>query len=61
MEEIPKKGERMQLDVGTWTHPGTRERMQFLMMIDEGGQFRTGNILLQHPSTTAGWKEVVRG
>ena len=61
LEGLPKKWERIQMDVGTWTHPISRRRVQFLMMIDEGSRFRLGHILLEHPSRTGSWKEVREG
>lgn len=61
LEGLPKKWERIQIDVGTWTHPVSRRRVQFLMMIDEGSRFRLGHILLEHPSRTGSWKEVREG
>ena len=61
LEGLPRKWERVQIDLGTWVHPTSRRRLQFLMMIDEGSRFRLGHIVVEHPSRTGSWREVREG
>ena len=52
---VPKKWHTLQTDVGTWTHPYTRDKYKFVLFIDEGCRFRTGKILFKDDSRQASW------
>ena len=45
LEPLPPKWSVVQADNGHWTHPGTGERHQFTLMIDEGCRFRMARML----------------
>ena len=52
---VPNKWHTLQTDVGTWTHPYTRDKYKFVLFIDEGCRFRTGKILFKDDSRQASW------
>ena len=45
LEALPPKWHTIAADIGHWQHPGTRESVQFMMIIDEGSRFRVGRVL----------------
>ena len=46
LEPHPPKWSTVDADFGHWSHPHTKETVQFLMVIDEGSRFRVGRVLL---------------
>ena len=57
LEPLPPKLSTVSADVGHWTHPHSREVVQFLLIVDEGSRFRAARILTrgskQTPSAAA--------
>ena len=55
LEPLPPKFATVSADVGHWYHPVTKEKWQFLIMIDEGSRFRVARMVSkgkqQHLST----------
>ena len=52
LEPLPPKLSTVEADVGHWTHPETREIVQFLAIIDEGSRFRAARILTRGSKQT---------
>ena len=56
LEPLPPKFATVSADVGHWHHPVTKEKWQFLVMIDEGSRFRVARMVSkgkqQHLSAT---------
>ena len=49
LEPLPPKWKVVQADSGHWTHPTTKEQVQFIIMVDEGCRFRVGKIVKGGP------------
>ena len=47
LEPLPPKFMTVAADVGHWYHPATKEKWQFILMVDEGSRFRVGRMILQ--------------
>ncbi len=45
LEPLPPKWNTIQADTALWKHPGTGERCQFAVIIDEGCRFRVGRVM----------------
>lgn len=45
LEPLPPKWNTIQADTALWKHPGTGERCQFAIIIDEGCRFRVGRVM----------------
>ena len=45
LEPLPPKFATVSADVGHWHHPVTKEKWQFLVMIDEGSRFRVARMV----------------
>ena len=58
LEVLPGKWERVQIDSADWIHPGSRLRMHFVMMVDEGSRFRVARALFQHKTKLPNWEDI---
>ena len=58
LETAPLKWQRVQSDLGSWTHPLTHHKIKFILFIDEGCRFRTGRILFENSREQATWPVV---
>ena len=58
LETAPLKWQRIQSDLGSWTHPHTHHKIKFILFIDEGCRFRTGRILFENSREQATWPVV---
>ena len=47
LEPLPDRFSTLSADVGHWHHPETKEKWQFLLMVDEGSRFRVGKCISQ--------------
>ena len=54
-ETMPRRWQRVQMDMESWCHPGTSKKFHFLMMVDEGGRFRMGRIVSYNPAKNTTW------
>ena len=45
LEALPPKWHTVSADIGHWKHPGSKEIVQFMVVIDEGSRFRVAKIL----------------
>ena len=55
LETVAKKWQRIQCDLGSWTHPQTKHKVKFILFIDEGCRFRVGRILFENSRNQATW------
>ena len=55
LETVAKKWQRLQCDLGSWTHPQTKHKVKFILFIDEGCRFRVGRILFENSRNQATW------
>eukprot|EP00435_Cladocopium_sp_Y103_P060542 s1303_g22.t1 len=55
LETIPLKWQRVQCDMGSWTHPTSKDKIKFVIFIDEGSRFRVGKILFENSRNQATW------
>lgn len=46
LEPLPPKFATVSCDVGHWIHPQTKEKWQFVLMVDEGSRFRVSRMVL---------------
>ena len=58
LETIPRKWERIQVDAGDWTHPVSGTKFRFVLFIDEGSRFRTGQVLAGDPREAGNWEDI---
>ena len=58
LETIPCKWERIQVDAGDWTHPVSGNKFRFVLFIDEGSRFRTGQALAGDPRKAGNWEDI---
>ena len=47
LDVLPPKWKTVSADIGHWTHPRSGEKVQFMLVIDEGSRFRIARILTQ--------------
>ena len=52
LQEIAPKWHTWQCDAGTWTHPETGLKYQFMVGVDEGCRLKVAKILFQHQTKT---------
>ena len=45
LEPLPPKLATVCADIGHWVHPQTQEKLQFMVIIDEGSRYRTARFL----------------
>eukprot|EP00435_Cladocopium_sp_Y103_P071048 s167_g36.t1 len=55
LEVIPKRWQVIQSDLGSWTHPITKDKIKFIIFVDEGCRFRVGRILFENSRNMATW------
>ena len=58
LETIPRRWQRVQMDMGSWCHPRTKKKFHFLMMVDEGSRFRMGRIVSYNPANNTTWTTI---
>lgn len=58
LEVVPLKWQVVQCDLGSWHHPITKDKVKFLLMVDEGSRFRIGRILFENSRSQATWNIV---
>ena len=47
LEPLPPKLATICADIGHWVHPHTNEKLQFMVIVDEGSRYRTARFLSQ--------------
>ena len=55
---VPQKWEVVQVDIGTQTNPQTKEKLKFVLFVDEGSQFKVGRVLFVKSRQQATWELV---
>lgn len=55
LEVLPQKWQVIQSDFGAWHHPHTGDKIKFILFIDEGSRFRTGQVLFENSRKMATW------
>lgn len=58
LETVPKEWEVVQVDLGTWTNPHSREKFKFILFVDEGSRFKVGKVLFENSRQQATWDVV---
>ena len=58
LEDIPKKWERLQVDMATWVHPRSKRKYHILLMLDEGTRFRVARVLAEGKGNTTKWLDI---
>lgn len=55
---MPLKWQVIQSDLGSWQHPISRDKIKFILFVDEGSRFRVGRILFTNSRNQATWPVV---
>lgn len=58
LETIPKRWQRVQMDMGSWCHPKTKQKFHFVMMIDEASRFRMARIVSFNAANDTKWETI---
>ena len=58
LEDIPKKWERLQIDMATWVHPKTKLKYHIAIFLDEGSRFRVARVLAEGKGNTTKWRDL---
>ena len=56
LEAVPKKGERLQIDIATWMSQKTKTKYFIMMIIDEGSRFRVTRVAASGKGNTVNWE-----
>ena len=55
LDTIPKRWQRVQMDMGSWCHPKTKQKFHFVMMIDEASRFRMARVVSYNAANDTKW------
>lgn len=56
LEPAPQRWERVQMDMGSWCHPTTKQKFHFILFVDEGSRFRMGRIVSYNGANDTKWE-----
>ena len=59
LNSIAPKWHTLQCDAGTWTHPESGQKYQFMIGVDEGCRLRVAKLLFQHQTRTPNTEDFI--
>ena len=60
LETLPRKWERLQVDLADWEHPVSKRKMRIAVFIDEGSRFRAAKVFPGPYRRAGNWEDLRR-